>query len=189
MIQVKEYTAISRNVRKNACDNPERYCGWVCVHCFSKKFERMAREAMDLFLRVLKESSKSNFDSFSVRNSVLIISHITFRDRRAQIFFPTTFLEIAVSKTKKNKVTKIKGWETWQLMLSISFSVISFSHIIYLIKRGFEITGESLRMVINMEYTIVSNIWAFIVLLLTVPWTIVSEPSYYIFKRTFLLHH
>ena len=30
-----------------------------------------------------------------VRNSVLILSHITFRDCRAH-FFPTTFLEIAV---------------------------------------------------------------------------------------------
>ena len=40
----------------------------------------MAREAMDVCLRVLKESSKRRFDSYSVRNSVLIIPHITFRD-------------------------------------------------------------------------------------------------------------
>ena len=46
----------------------------------------MAREAMDVCLRVLKESNKSRFDSYSVRNSVLIISHITFRDCRAHIF-------------------------------------------------------------------------------------------------------
>ena len=59
------------------------------------KFERMAREAMDVCLRVLKESNKSRFDSYSVRNSVLIISHITFRDCRVHIF-PTTFLEVAV---------------------------------------------------------------------------------------------
>ena len=45
----------------------------------SKKFERMAREAMDACLQVLKESNKSRFDSYSVRNSVLIISHITFK--------------------------------------------------------------------------------------------------------------
>ena len=32
----------------------------------------MAREAMDVCLRVLKESNKSRFDSYSVRNSVLI---------------------------------------------------------------------------------------------------------------------
>ena len=50
---------------------------------------------MDVCLRELKESNKSRFDSYSVRNSVLIISHITFRDCRVHIF-PTTFLEIAV---------------------------------------------------------------------------------------------
>ena len=73
------YTAISRkSVGKSARDNPERYCGCFLVHCSSKKFERMAREAMDICLRVLKESNKSRFDSYSVRNSVLIISHITF---------------------------------------------------------------------------------------------------------------
>ena len=41
---------------------------------------------MDICLRVLKESNKSMFDSYSVRNSILIISHITFRDCRAHIF-------------------------------------------------------------------------------------------------------
>ena len=45
----------------------------------------MTREAMDVCLRVVKESNKSMFDSFSVRNSVLIISHITFRDCRLDI--------------------------------------------------------------------------------------------------------
>ena len=41
---------------------------------------------MDLCLRVLKESSKSRLDSYSVRKNVLIISHITFRDCRVHIF-------------------------------------------------------------------------------------------------------
>ena len=43
---------------------------------------------MDICLRVLKESNKSRFDSRfdSDRNSVLIISHITFRDCRVHIF-------------------------------------------------------------------------------------------------------
>ena len=40
---------------------------------------------MDVCLRVLKESNKSRFDSYSVRNSVLIISHITFWDCRMHI--------------------------------------------------------------------------------------------------------
>ena len=46
----------------------------------------MAQEAMGVCLRVLKESNKRSFDSYSVWNSVLIISHITFRDRRVHIF-------------------------------------------------------------------------------------------------------
>ena len=65
---------------------PERYCRWFWIHCFSKKFKRTTREAMDVCLRVLKESNKSRFDSYSVRNSALIISHVTFRDCRLHIF-------------------------------------------------------------------------------------------------------
>ena len=61
-----------------------------------KKIERLAQEAMDVCLWVLEESNKSRFYSYSLRNSVLIISHITFRDCRLRIF-PTTFLEIAIS--------------------------------------------------------------------------------------------
>ena len=81
------YTAISRKVvGKSARDNPKRYCGWFRVHCFSKKFQRMAREAMDVCFRVLKESNKSRFYSYSVRKSALIISHITFRDCRVHSF-------------------------------------------------------------------------------------------------------
>ena len=46
----------------------------------------MAGEAVDICLRVLKESNKSRFDSYSVRNSVLNIYHITFWDCRVHIF-------------------------------------------------------------------------------------------------------
>ena len=42
-----------------------------------------------------KGKQQSRFDRYIVRNSVLLISHITFRDCRVHIF-PTTFLEIAV---------------------------------------------------------------------------------------------
>ena len=41
---------------------------------------------MDVCLPVLKEGNNSRFDSYSVRNSVLNISHITFRDCRVHIF-------------------------------------------------------------------------------------------------------
>ena len=46
----------------------------------------MAREAIDECLRMLKESNNRRFVSCSVRNSALIISHITFRDCRVHIF-------------------------------------------------------------------------------------------------------
>ena len=47
-------------VGKSARENAGRYSG-----CSPKKFERMEREAMDVCLRVLKESNKSRFDSCS----------------------------------------------------------------------------------------------------------------------------
>ena len=43
------YTAVSTVVGKSARDNPERYCGWLLGHWFSKKFQRMAQEATDMF--------------------------------------------------------------------------------------------------------------------------------------------
>ena len=46
----------------------------------------MPQQAMDVCLRVLKESNKSRFDSYNVRNSVLSISHITFLACRVHIF-------------------------------------------------------------------------------------------------------
>ena len=45
----------------------------------------MAQEAVDVCLRVLKESNKKKFDSYSVKNTVFIIPHITFRDCRVHI--------------------------------------------------------------------------------------------------------
>ena len=41
-------------VGKSACDNPERYGVVSSSQCSSKKFERMAQEAIDVCLRMLK---------------------------------------------------------------------------------------------------------------------------------------
>ena len=50
---------------------------------------------MDICLQVLKESNKSRFNSYSVRNNVLIISRLPF-GIVACTFFLTAFLEIPV---------------------------------------------------------------------------------------------
>ena len=92
------YTAISRKVvGKSARDNHERYCGWFWVRCSSKKFERMAQEAVDVCLRVLKESNKRSFDSYLTVSGTVYWSYpILPFGIVACTFLPTTFLEIAV---------------------------------------------------------------------------------------------
>ena len=55
----------------------------------------MALEAMDICLQLLKESNKTKFDSYSVRNRLLIIFHLPFGIVGCT-FFLTTFLEIVV---------------------------------------------------------------------------------------------
>ena len=54
----------------------------------------MARETINLRLRLLKKISKSNFGSYSVRNSVLVISYFTFRDCRMHIFSDKSSVQI-----------------------------------------------------------------------------------------------
>ena len=68
---------------------PKGIVGGFEFAVLQRNFERLAGEAMNVCLRVLKESNKSRFDSYSVR------IHITFRNVACR-FFPTTFLEIAV---------------------------------------------------------------------------------------------
>ena len=53
---------------------------------FQRNLKELARKAMEMCLRVLKESNKNASSTATVvRNSVLIISHITFRDCRVHI--------------------------------------------------------------------------------------------------------
>ena len=81
------YSYFEKGCRKK-CTRQSRKVLWVILRSlfFKESQNRMAWEAMDLCLQVLKESNKSRFDSYKVRNSVLIISHITFRDCRVHIF-------------------------------------------------------------------------------------------------------
>ena len=74
---------------------------WVVLSSlfFNDIWKNCTRDkAMDVCLRVLKESSKSRFNSYSVRNNELIVSHITFRDCRAHIFSDNLSRIIEIAK-------------------------------------------------------------------------------------------
>ena len=62
---------------------------------------------MDVCLRVLKESNKRSFDSYSVWNSVLIISHITFQDRRMHIFADNLSRNSCIRKRQMISIDRI----------------------------------------------------------------------------------
>ena len=64
----------------------------------------MAQEAMDVCLQVLMANNKSMVDRDSVRNSVLIISHITFRDCRVH-FFPDNLSRIMMQSARNSRIS------------------------------------------------------------------------------------
>ena len=84
----KVYSYFEKSCLKK-CTWQTRKALWVVLISlfFKESQDIMAREATDICLWALKESNKSRFDSYQVRNSVLIISHTTFRDCRVHIIF------------------------------------------------------------------------------------------------------
>ena len=83
IINVRSYNAVWRKVDGTKRTRQSRKALWVVLNSrllgfsISAKSEKKARDAMDVCLQVPKESNKSRFDSYSVRNSVLIISQIS----------------------------------------------------------------------------------------------------------------
>ena len=85
---IQVYSYFEKGCRIKCTRQPRKVLWVVLSSLFSKEIWKNGRrsEAMDMCLRVLKESNKSRFDSYSVRNSVLNTSHITFQDCRVHIF-------------------------------------------------------------------------------------------------------
>ena len=72
---------------RKKCTRQSRKVLWVVLSSpFFKQVWKNGERGHGRMFRVLKESNKSRFDSYSVRNSVLIISQITFRNFRVHIF-------------------------------------------------------------------------------------------------------
>ena len=96
MMMVMMYTAISKKVvGKSARDNPKRYCGWLSSLFFTEIWKNGTWGHGHTFASAKGKHWQINSTATIVTNSVLIISHVTFRDCRVHIF-PTTFLEIAL---------------------------------------------------------------------------------------------
>ena len=111
-----KYTAISKKVvAKSARDNPERDCGWFWViYSSSKKFKRMAREALEVCLWVLKESNKSRFDSSVGQEQC--IDHIPYYLSglsRAHFFRQPVYGPCIVCLIAGNEI-KIWLWKPWK---------------------------------------------------------------------------
>ena len=65
---------------------PKGIVGGFEFSVLQRNLKELARKAMEMCFLVLKESNKSRFDSYRRQDSVLIISHIAFRDCRVHTF-------------------------------------------------------------------------------------------------------
>ena len=72
------------------CTRQSRKVLWVVLSSplitVQKNLKEWHERPRTVCLQVLKKSNKSRFDSYSVRNSVMITSHISLRDCRVHIF-------------------------------------------------------------------------------------------------------
>ena len=82
------------------------------------KFEQIVWEAKDICLRLLKESNKSRFDSYSVRIAYPVLPFGIV----ACIFYPTTFLEIAVYRYSLSREKKSSS--CYRDQLNIHFAML-----------------------------------------------------------------
>ena len=102
---------LSENVHAT---NPKGIVGGFELTVFQRNLkewqERPSAEAVDICLWVLKESNKTRFDSYSVRNSVLTISHITFRDCRVHMFSDNLSRNSCISKTCQQLIDEGTKW-------------------------------------------------------------------------------
>ena len=86
------YSCFEKGCRKK-CTRQSRKVLWVVLSSlfFKKNLKEWHERPWTVCFRVLKESNKSRFDSYSDRNSVMITSHISLRDCREHIQFSDDF--------------------------------------------------------------------------------------------------
>ena len=92
---------------------------------------------MDVCLRVLRKAKKSRFDSYSVRNSVLIISHIIFRDCRVHISSDNLSQNSCIIGSLSNDVFERRtstGSEAFSLLISLDAATFVLLSVLTLIE-------------------------------------------------------
>ena len=91
------YSYFKKGCRKK-CTRQTRKALWVVFEftVLQRNLEELARKAMKMCLRVLKESNKSRFDSYSRQEQCIDYIPYYLSGLSRAHFFPTTFLEIAV---------------------------------------------------------------------------------------------
>ena len=85
------YSCFEEGCRKKWTRQSRKVLWVVLSSPFFKEIWKNGTRGHGPCLKVPKESNKAKFDSYSFRNSVLIISHITFRDCRVHIFLRQPF--------------------------------------------------------------------------------------------------
>ena len=83
---ITPYSCFEEGCRKKWTRQSRKVLWVVLSSLFFKEIWKNGTRGHGPCLKVPKESNKTKFDSYSFRNSVLIISHITFRDCRVHIF-------------------------------------------------------------------------------------------------------
>ena len=126
--------------------NPERCCGWFWAHYSSKKFEIVAREAMDVCVRMLNFSNKSRFVSYSTLGTVYWSYPILSFGIVACTFCTTTFFEIAVFTVILTSLQQPK------ICFTKSFPSTKISRPAYTFKISFDVCSCTVRYVLRCFY-------------------------------------
>ena len=111
---------------RKKCTRQSRKVLWVVLRSplitVQKNLKEWHERPRTVCLQVLKKSNKSRFDSYSVRNSVMITSHISMRVV-ACTFFPKTFFSwnscihlssfLGVLRTNEMTSFQLDCWLNW----------------------------------------------------------------------------
>ena len=117
------YSRFEKGCRKK-CTRQSRKVLWVVLSSlFFKEIWKNDRRDHWVCLRVLKERNKSRFDSYSVRNRVLNISHITFRDCGVHMFSDSL---------SRNSCIWLSTWEIGAAQLRSVTEIVPKSPFLYL---------------------------------------------------------